>query len=343
MRTTWMIGSLGFTGLLVSAAVSADVTPDIAYRSYRGFVAQLPQAGALDGQISLCMVPGAPVLTANPSIDLAQCSTQSPPVVITPASQLTLGGQCLTSAQVADVGWVLDLEACHSFVDPAQQWSFHGGTLESQGSALCLTANGAATGHGLGAIQLGGCTPFDASADVVSTNLFMPIGYAMNVISTSGWCLTNTKQNYNSDNDDTLLRACADGATSTRADQQWVARFVSDFSLQGLSIYDLTSVADRMALDVFDITSNVGVVDMATPHAAPQPTLRQHWYFTSLGNGSQPGYSLIAHGQGAQCLDIQNDVQNHGTPIDTYLCSSQFGDGDNDAQQWHSVIPGFGQ
>ncbi|TMQ14133.1 MAG: hypothetical protein E6J91_16325 [Deltaproteobacteria bacterium] len=51
---------------------------------------------------------------ANPSNDLEQCSTQSVPVVITPAAQLTLGGQCLTAARVADVGWVLDLEPCHS-------------------------------------------------------------------------------------------------------------------------------------------------------------------------------------------------------------------------------------
>jgi hypothetical protein len=343
MKFHMWIAASGLSWMMVSGgAVSADDTPDVAFASYQGFVVQLPQPAAPDGQISLCMVPGAPVLTAHPSINLEQCSTQSPPLVTNSASQIMINGLCLNVAQVPDVGIALDLEPCLGPLDIDQLWSFHGGVIQSQAVDFCLMANGAASGGSFGAVGFGDCTPTDDSSTFAATNLFMPINYPMNFLSSQGFCLTDLKQNYNSDDDDTALRVCASTGTSpsTRPDQEWVAQFIADGSPQGFSSYELLSVADGMALDVFGIASNVGTVDMATPHAG----MKQHWYFTVTGNGSQPGFSLLAHGVGAQCLDIQGDQQVKGsppTPIDTFLCNSQFGNGDNDAQQWQSVIPGF--
>ncbi len=335
-----MIAISGLAWMMASGRAASADTPDVPFASYQGFVVQLPASGVPDGQISLCMVPGAPELTANPSVALEQCSTQSPPVTDTTISQLLINGLCLSVAEIPDFGFALDLEPCNTFLDANQMWAFRSGVIQSQGVALCLNATGNGTGS-FGGVELGDCTPADQTSTSIATNLFMPINYAMNLLpSQMGFCLTNLQQPENSDTPGTALKPCASTGTqfSTRPDQLWIAKFIPDDSPQGFTSYDvLSKAADHPALDVFSISSNTGTVDLATPRDG----LRQHWYFTVTGNGSQPGFSLIAHGLGTQCLDVLDDAQVKDQPIDTFSCVSQFGDGDNDAQQWVTVIPGF--
>jgi hypothetical protein len=341
-KQNMMIG-IGIAALGV-AAHAGRAAAAVSYATYAGFVSHDV------GQRSLCLTAG-PQIAQGLQVVLQPCDATSPTVYTTALDQLQINltpGQsstyvCLDDVvqQVADVGLVHTIvwNTCGPNVAPnqipSQAWNFRGGLISNDGTGICLAQEGA----GLPAVA-SACTPVDRPASPgVSryANLWMPIYNEMQLTSVvqPGDCLTNLRTNYNSNTDDTQYTPC-DG----RAHQVWIARFLPDFSS-----YVFGDPSGGKALDVYGAQIQLdaqglpeGVVDMADPNG----TAAQFWFFSSLGNGSQTGYSLLVNGLTAgqhMCLNMLG--QNPANANILFGCNTVWGHGDDPADQVQATLPGF--
>lgn len=319
MRKSFLIG-VGVMSFLSAGEAFAGLTAYQGFESHGGSSGGCMAVVGNEIQIIACDADGI----ARGNVFYYEASGQI--FVNTP----TANGLCLGLQTVGSSQFVV-ANPC-SAQDDTQSWVFYGGLLENYTTHTCMNDFGSADG-GSDWVEMGTCAPLDTA-----TNLWMPInlnGAMVLAPTTSSLALVDLATNYNSDVDDTALENSFDNGALYWSARIWKTK-------TGVVRTVLLNTVDQDALDLYgafvDPNTQTGVVDMATPNGTPA----QYWYFSSEGSNPQ-GYPLLRNGSNGQayCLDIANDNQSPGNPVDLFLCDSQYGNGNNPAQLWQATLYAF--